>query len=108
MRKPGPARQVPSTTASTRNLEAGPFVLPVDAEKMMQTGMPASRLEIGARIVPGGVSFRVWAPHRERVSVVVEEGDERRLDRDDDGYFSGLAAGLRAGARYRYRLDSDE
>jgi maltooligosyltrehalose trehalohydrolase len=74
----------------------------------MQTGVLGSPTEIGARIMPGGVSFRVWAPQRERVSVAIEEGDERRLDRDEDGYFSGFAAGIGAGARYRYRLDSDE
>jgi maltooligosyltrehalose trehalohydrolase len=53
-----------------------------------------------------GVRFRVWAPKRRTVTVVFENGaDELALTREDDGYFSGLAHDLRAGARYRYRLD---
>jgi maltooligosyltrehalose trehalohydrolase len=64
--------------------------------------------QIGARIGPGGVSFRVWAPGRDRVSVVIDGGQEIALDRDVSGYFAGFGAGTGAGTRYRYRLDRDE
>src|SRR5258708_25871005 len=74
------------------------------------------RLPVGAEEVPGGVHFRVWAPRRERVAVVIdnrgasrpfaiEEGGETDLLAEGNGYFSGLAEGLAAGALYRYRLD---
>jgi maltooligosyltrehalose trehalohydrolase len=64
--------------------------------------------QIGARIDPGGVAFRVWAPGRDRVAVVIQGGREIALDRDKKGYFTGFAEGIGAGIRYRYRLDRDE
>ncbi|HEY0818307.1 MAG TPA: malto-oligosyltrehalose trehalohydrolase [Rhizobacter sp.] len=66
---------------------------------------------LGAQPVPDGtgVSFRVWAPARRSVDVVVEGTgnalQHHALQRDDEGYFSAVVAGLGAGARYRYRLD---
>ncbi|WP_131194428.1 malto-oligosyltrehalose trehalohydrolase [Lichenihabitans psoromatis] len=64
------------------------------------------RFPIGAELVPDGVSFRVWAPSHQRVSVVLD-GGEHPLAADQDGYFAGTIAGLAAGARYRFRLDDD-
>jgi maltooligosyltrehalose trehalohydrolase len=72
------------------------------------------RRRIGAEIVPGaGVSFRVHAPGRDRVEVVIEAppGDQRghRLAADQQpDYWSGVIPGLAAGARYRFRLAGDE
>src|SRR3954469_2744904 len=73
------------------------------------------RLPVGAEVQPsGGVHFRVWAPHRREVDVVIEMphavGAERtvpahRLGAEGNGYFSGLVADARAGNLYRYRLD---
>jgi maltooligosyltrehalose trehalohydrolase len=63
------------------------------------------RLPVGAEIMAGGVHFRVWAPARREVQVVVEGVGATPLDREVGGYFSGLVPGLAAGARYRYRLD---
>jgi len=73
----------------------------------------ARRLPVGAECAPGGgVHFRVWAPRRRRVAVVLADGAgierERALARDDDGYFSGLAPEARPGSLYRFRLDDDE
>src|SRR5688572_27673669 len=66
------------------------------------------RLPIGAEARPDGVQFRVWAPRREQVEVVVDGTDRTEpLVRGADGYFEGLVAGIGAGARYRYRLDGD-
>jgi maltooligosyltrehalose trehalohydrolase len=65
------------------------------------------RLPVGAEVVQGGVHFRVWAPVRRAVEVVPEGGKPAPLAPEGGGYFSGLACGLRAGARYRYRLDGD-
>jgi maltooligosyltrehalose trehalohydrolase len=64
------------------------------------------RLPVGAEVVPGGGHFRVWAPRRERVDVVLEgAGDPVPLAREETGYFSGLVPRAAAGSRYRYRLD---
>jgi maltooligosyltrehalose trehalohydrolase len=62
------------------------------------------RLPVGAEIAPGGVHFRVWAPKRERVDVVIGH-TAHALERENDGYFSGLVEDARAGTRYKLRLD---
>ena len=71
------------------------------------------RRKIGAEIVRGeGVSFRVFAPDRERVEVVVYEGEAQSrtgLTRDaEPGYWSGLVPRLGARARYKYALAGDD
>ena len=66
----------------------------------------ARRYPIGAEIVPGrGTHFRVWAPVRSKVEVVVDGGPSVALDAEGNGYFSGLVEGADDGARYRFRLD---
>ena len=67
-----------------------------------RSGAAPARRRRGVR---GGTHFRVWAPRRTRVDVVVEGGVTRALDAESGGYFSGLVEGVGAGARYRYRLD---
>ena len=71
---------------------------------------PQRRLPVGAEVQPkGGVHFRVWAPQRTQVDVVVEpSGEVAPLARDEAGYFSGLVAAAEAGTLYRYRLDGAE
>jgi len=74
------------------------------------------RLSMGAELVSGGVHFRVFAPKRKRVEVVIEGSGPHapvrtvKLTRTaaHEGYFEGLCDGLRAGALYRLRLDDDE
>jgi maltooligosyltrehalose trehalohydrolase len=65
------------------------------------------RYPIGAEPAPeGGVHFRVWAPRRETVEVVVEAPlPDGVLHRESEGYFSGLVAGAAPGSLYRFRLD---
>jgi maltooligosyltrehalose trehalohydrolase len=64
------------------------------------------RAKLGAQIEPQGVRFRVWAPKRRRVSVVLEpSGRVVPLEPEEGGYFSGLAPDVAPGALYRYRLD---
>ncbi len=55
----------------------------------------------------GAVHFRVWAPRHRRVDVVLEDepgADGHALEREGDGYFSGIVPAARVGACYRYRL----
>ncbi len=71
------------------------------------------RLPVGAELLPtGGVHFRVWAPRRKRVEVVLEGcpgwvgGPEQvELGPEGNGYFSGAVPSAGAGTLYRYRLD---
>jgi maltooligosyltrehalose trehalohydrolase len=72
---------------------------------------PASRRSpVGAEVLPdGGTHFRVWAPGRRKVEVVLEGQPPRavELTAEDGGYFSCvLEAG--DGTRYRFRLDGAE
>jgi maltooligosyltrehalose trehalohydrolase len=65
------------------------------------------RLPIGAEYAAeGGVHFRVWAPTRTRVEVLVDGGGSPiELTTEPNGYFSGHAPDARSGSLYRYRLD---
>jgi maltooligosyltrehalose trehalohydrolase len=69
------------------------------------------RPSLGAWLDPEGVRFRVWAPERRDVQLVLEgEGPGRpgpRLAPDGEGYWEGLVPGLGPGALYRYRLDGE-
>ncbi len=74
--------------------------------------MKRRKFPIGAEVQEGGVHFRVWAPERRRVEVVLESADGgesqvHELAAEADGYHAGFVAGVGAGARYRYRLDGD-
>jgi hypothetical protein len=77
----------------------------------MATSERGRRLPVGAEVLPdGGVHFRVWAPGRRRVEVVLEPGGPGAgtaagLEAEGGGYFSGRVAGARVGSRYRFRLD---
>ena len=65
------------------------------------------RLPIGAEpSIDGTTSFRVWAPKRRRVAVVVEGGPTIELESHPGGYFAGRGHAS-AGARYRFRLDDE-
>ena len=60
------------------------------------------RLEVGAEVIPGeGVHFRVWAPGRRSVAVVLEGGPGPTgpvpLGPAAGGYFEGLVAEAGAG-----------
>ena len=68
-------------------------------------------LAVGPELQPGGgTHFRVWAPKRRSVEVIVFEGNRESgksfpLDREQDGYFSGLIAECNAATRYKLRVD---
>jgi len=62
---------------------------------------------LGATVEPGGVRFRVWAPERARVELVIEGQPAPPLARAEDGTWTAFVPGLLAGARYRYRLDGE-
>ena len=63
-------------------------------------------MHIGAQVTREGVRFRVWAPHRRRVHVVIDD-IPRALASEPDGYFSAVVERAQAGMHYRYQLDDD-
>ncbi len=66
----------------------------------------ARRLPIGAECsTDDAVHFRVWAPRRSRVHVLLDDRAPVELSAELGGYFSGSIPNARAGALYRYRLD---
>jgi len=66
------------------------------------------RYPIGAELTGSGAHFRVWAPKRARVEVVLDSGAATDLTRENDGYFAGVVSGAGDGALYRYRLDGSD
>lgn len=76
------------------------------------------RFPIGAERVPEkGMHFRVWAPERKTVKLVMNTPDEERdpprpqtkieLQSEGNGYFSVIVQEACAGSLYRYLLDDD-
>ena len=80
------------------------------------------RMPIGAEVQPqGGVHFRVWAPQRSAVAVLVaapggavgaqalsHRGGEYPLAAEGNGYFSGIVDEVAAGMRYGFRLNGGD
>src|SRR5436309_3244496 len=73
------------------------------------------RWPTGADLLPaGGVHFRVWAPGRSRVAVVLEAGPGSPAtvplepEPDGEGYWSARVAAAGASTRFRYRLDGGD
>lgn len=66
------------------------------------------RYPIGAEPVSDGVHFRVWAPDRRDVAVVIEGHPIQHLATEGDGYFSGRVPDVGSGALYRFQLDHGE
>jgi maltooligosyltrehalose trehalohydrolase len=68
--------------------------------------MRTRRLPVGAEVQDRGVDFRVWAPKRRAVDVVID-GKATALERESGGYFRGQVSDARAGSLYRFRVDGD-
>ena len=61
--------------------------------------------QFGTRLTAEGASFRLWAPAAKRVDLLLEKS--RSMRRAEDGWFSADIPGVRAGARYKFRIDDD-
>lgn len=71
-----------------------------------------SRLLPGATLDEDGVGFRVWAPERRAVELVLVDADGREqrkvpLQRESQGFFGAHVEGIQAGATYFYQLDDE-
>lgn len=82
------------------------------ATEKLPSAATRRRYPIGSEATSEGTHFRVWAPRRSRVAVVIESGSgskpiEVPLAGEAEGYFSGTAAGIGVGTKYRFRLDDE-
>jgi len=68
---------------------------------------------LGAWLTPNGCFFRVWAPHSQKVSIVVQDGPywevsdaviEQDLVRNGD-YWSATIPGVQASLLYRFKIE---
>ena len=80
--------------------------------------MPASLEHIhpgtpmGANLIAGGATFRVWAPHAHAVHVIGDFNNRARndaslLNRDDHGHWRGFIPGVRDRQRYMFYVVGD-
>src|SRR5205085_1087105 len=75
------------------------------ALRMHGMGEMQRRYPVGAELIDGGVHFRVWAPSRRAVAVVID-GNDVPLDDEGNGYFSGAVE--TNATLYRFRLDGGD
>jgi maltooligosyltrehalose trehalohydrolase len=61
--------------------------------------------QFGARPTADGASFRLWAPAAKRVDLVLEK--PQAMQRCANGWFSANVPGVKAGARYKFRIDDE-
>jgi len=59
----------------------------------------------GPRLTPDGTSFRLWAPAAKNVDLLLEK--PHPLRRGEAGWFSADIPGVKAGARYKFRIDDE-
>ena len=64
-----------------------------------------SERQFGARLTADGASFRLWAPAAKRVDLLLD--GPRPLSRGEDGWFAADISGIKAGARYKFRIDGE-
>ena len=75
------------------------YVMPASLDHI-SSGTP-----MGANLIAGGATFRVWAPHARSVYVLGDFNNHRRNDaclltRDDLGHWRGFILGVRDRQRY--------
>ena len=75
--------------------------------------MIARKYAQGAEVTGKGVSFRIWAPEKSRVDLVLHgRGTTIALERDrdagNDGFWSAFTDAVEPGDLYSYRLDGEE
>ena len=61
--------------------------------------------QFGPRLTADGAVFRIWAPAAKRVDLLLEKFHAMR--RGENGWFVAEVPGVKAGARYKFRIDDD-
>ncbi|MGQ3887623.1 malto-oligosyltrehalose trehalohydrolase [Legionella sp. CNM-1927-20] len=67
------------------------------------------QMPIGAELINKGVHFRVWAPKRNKVTLILNNNKERgiHLASEGNGYFSSFISAAKEGDLYGFQLDED-
>jgi maltooligosyltrehalose trehalohydrolase len=61
--------------------------------------------QFGPQLTKAGALFRLWAPAAKRVDLLLDKS--HALTRGVDGWFSVEVAGVKAGTRYKFRIDDE-
>ncbi len=61
--------------------------------------------QFGPSLADHGTRFRLWAPTAKRVDVMLERA--HAMTRGGDGWFNADIAGVKPGARYKFRIDGE-
>jgi malto-oligosyltrehalose trehalohydrolase len=61
--------------------------------------------QFGPQLTKAGALFRLWAPAAKRVDLLLDKS--YALTRGKDGWFSVEIAGVKAGTRYKFRIDGE-
>jgi maltooligosyltrehalose trehalohydrolase len=61
--------------------------------------------QFGPSLTADGTSFRLWAPAAKRVDLLLDQPHPMR--RGDDGWYSVELPGVKAGTRYKFRIDDE-
>ena len=61
--------------------------------------------QFGPKLTADGALFRLWAPAAKRVDLLLEK--PHPMIRGEDGWYSAKIPGVRAGARYKFRVDDE-
>ena len=61
--------------------------------------------QFGPCLANYGTRFRLWAPAAKRVEVMLEQ--PHAMKRGEGGWFTADIAGVKAGARYKFRIDDE-
>jgi maltooligosyltrehalose trehalohydrolase len=59
----------------------------------------------GPRLTPDGATFRLWAPAASRVDLLLDK--PHPLQRGEDEWFCADIPGVKAGTRYKFRIDDE-
>lgn len=65
-----------------------------------------SLFQFGPEVTAEGTRFRIWAPAAKRVDLALDQS-RIELKATANGWFETFAPGVRAGARYRFRIDDE-
>jgi len=68
------------------------------------------RLPVGAEIIEGRIGFRVWAPGRDGIQLIVEQPEPQAVEMtpDGQGYFTAVLDDPGKPVLYRFRLKGEE
>src|SRR5262245_31204620 len=71
----------------------------------MRNSVPPPQPALGAIVDADGAVFTVWAPSQREVAIALDGKPDLPMKAVGAGYFSARLPGVRAGQRYRFRIE---